>query len=467
MNTVNVPKPSQKIPFLILLGVLLIGIPLTVIALQQTQIFQQFAWGTRQSAEAICEPEEGGAIINVSFTNTENSKSMDVVAKDLQSGKTVDLGTVKPKETKKGIIETESIELAKGSILFTMTWTDGSSGTDTRSAEYDAVEECEDTPPFCPANPEISEGVCKWDPVEGASGYEVEVTETGKGTVVKKELTAEDVSESSFPMVQGKGYECKVTPINVCSKGPSAKSPEKVCTVPPTPTPPVCPVPPLKQGICTWDGSEGATEYKIVVKNKDGEIVKEGKVPAPEKQFKFTADPEKTYICLVTPVGKCSEGPPAESPPTTCTVPSPTPTTPVPSQPVPSPTPTVAVPTPTPTVPPPTATVPPPPTPTVTVAIALPTPTPIVIVRIPTTPPQQPPPPVVIQRPPVVVQQPPVVVQQPPVVVQQPGAVVTLAPGQPSPMPTMKPTGTLSNSLVLVGASAILLLAGTLIFFIL
>ncbi len=471
MNTVNVPKPTQKIPFIILLGVLLVGIPLTVLALQSQQIFQQFAWSTTQSAKTVCPVDGSGAIVEVSFTNTESSKSMDVVAKDIQSGKFIDLGTVKPKETKEGQINTESTTLEKGSVQFNLKWTDGSSGIDTRLASYEKLEECDTPPPFCPTNPGSNEGVCKWETLEGAEGYEVVVKDTENGKTIKAESLPKTATQSAFPMVPGKSYSCEVNPINACGKGEVAKSPDKVCTIPTpsvSPTPQVCPAPPNKLGVCKWDPLEGAGEYKIVVKDsKSGETVKEGTVKSPDNKFDFPADPAKTYQCLVTAVNKCGEAPPAESPPISCTLPTPTPTTPLPTPtpttPPATPTPTQPAPTPTPTAPPPTATPPP-----------LPTPTPIVIVRIPpnTLPPQTQPP-VVIQQPPVVVQQPPqqvIVQQQPPAVgapqqpvVQQP----TIAPGQPTPAPTMKPTGSFSNSVMLAGATTILLLVGSFVFFLL
>lgn len=466
MNTVNNPKPSNKIPLLIILGVVLIGIPLTIITLQQQQIFQQFAWATRQSATAACSPENGGAIVTVQFTNTEDAKSMDVKAKDIQSGKTVDLGTIKPKETKNGIIKTESKELAKGAVQFTLTWTDGSSGKDTRSATYEAVEECADAPPICPANPEINEGKCTWDAIENARGYSVTVRDAESNAIVKSQSVPEDATEAKFPMYAGKKYICQVQAVNACGKGSTGTSPEKVCspkvtptpTTPPTPSP-VCPAPPQKQGVCKWDPLEGANEYNVTVKNvKTGETIKSETIKSPTAEMKFTADPTTEYQCIVVPVGKCSEGPPAESPPTSCVVPSV------------SPTPTIHVATVPPTVPPtaPPATVPPTVPPTRPPA----TPTPVVVVRIPpnvlppgNNPPQQQPP---VQQPPVGGGQPPVAQPtQPPVVATAvPLPTATLAPGQPSPVPTIKPTGALSNSLVLVGASIILLIVGSLAFFI-
>lgn len=468
MNTVNNPKSSQKIPLLVILVVLLVGIPLTVIALQQTQIFQQFAWATQQSATSSCAPDKNGAVVSVQFKNTERTKSMDVIAKDIQSGKSVDLGTIQPNESKTAEILTESKELEKGVVQFTLRWTDGSSGVDTRTASYEAVEACEEQPPFCPTNPDVKEGVCKWEQVDGATGYEIEIVESGSGNIIKQEVMPETASQSAFVMTPNKGYECKVTPINACGKGPTVKSPEKICKPPtPTPTLPVCPDEPLKQGVCKWDALEGAEEYKVTVKdNENGQTVSSGTVKAPETNFKFTADPVKKYVCSVIPVGKCSEGPPTDSPPTSCTVPSGTPT-PSPTVPAPSVTPTTPPPSPTPTTPPPSATpsptptVPPSPTPT---RPPVPTPTAVVIVRIPpnNVPPQNNPP-AIVQQPPAVVQQPPVVVQQPPAVIQQPGAPVVV---QSTPAPTMKPTGALSNSLILVGASIVLLIAGSLVFFI-
>ena len=455
----NVSKPTKKPLLFILLGVAVLAIPITLFALQQQQILRQFAWSTQQSAEAVCDNNSGNAVITVSFTNTESVKDMDVVAKDLQTGVTIDLGTVKHQETNTGQIATDKPSLDKGGVLFTLTWTSGISGKDTRTASYNAVANCPQPPPtptinFCPSGESSNEGYCRWEVLEGAAGYDVTVKETTSGTIVKQESLPKDASQSAFPMTPGVSYQCRVTPTNECGAGTPTQSPEKVCTVPTvTPTPPLCPsdAPPL--GFCRWDAVDGAVKYNVVVKNStSGDTVKSGTVQAPDTEFAFPDNPDQTYECSVTAINECTQTPPAKSPPSSCTQPSPTPTTPLPSAtPLPSPTPK---PSPTPTL---TPTPTPSPTPT-----RAPTPTPVVIIRTVTSPPRQ-----------TVVQQPPrtVVVQQPPqqTVVQQPGVVVqpTAVAQASTPIPTVMPTGSGTTTALMVGASALLLLAGGLIFFIL
>lgn len=96
------------------------------------------AWQTSQSASADCD-RSGFADINVSFTNEENSRSMDVVAKDNQSGISVDLGTVNAHQTKTGEIVTGHSSVNNGTVTFTLTWTNDKSQHDTRTTNYNSV----------------------------------------------------------------------------------------------------------------------------------------------------------------------------------------------------------------------------------------------------------------------------------------------------------------------------------------
>lgn len=144
---------DQKLPFwksrkgLLVGGLLivsLVGIPLTIVFLQQQQIFQQQAWHTTQSANASCGPD-AKVTINVTFSNTESlgdSNAMNVTVKDLQTGGVASLGTVNPGTTKNGTIATTRSSIAAGGVVFTLTWTNGRSGTDTRTANYPAVASC-------------------------------------------------------------------------------------------------------------------------------------------------------------------------------------------------------------------------------------------------------------------------------------------------------------------------------------
>jgi len=102
--------------------------------------FAVAAWNTTQSADAICTPS-GLAAIDVRFTNTESDKdlAMNVVAQDNQTHNLVSFGTVEPKETKTGEIETVKTSLENDSVTFTLKWANGKPGTDTRTASYGAV----------------------------------------------------------------------------------------------------------------------------------------------------------------------------------------------------------------------------------------------------------------------------------------------------------------------------------------
>lgn len=105
-----------------------------------------YAWATQQSASSICESNI--AKIAVSFKNTEyvseeiktNYWSMNVIATDQNTNKSIDLGTVKPGETKTGIISTGNQSTSTGNIKFDLTWTDGRKGIDSRTSAYSAKE---------------------------------------------------------------------------------------------------------------------------------------------------------------------------------------------------------------------------------------------------------------------------------------------------------------------------------------
>jgi hypothetical protein len=301
-------------------------------------------------------------------------------------------------------------------------------------------------------------GTCAWDPLDGASGYNVVVKQTDTGDVVQSTSVGQDVTQSTFPMIQGKPYQCSVTPTNLCGAGDTATSSAKICQPSVTPTPGLCPSGTSDQGVCRWDALDGATSYNVsVTDTTTGQTVRSDTVQAPTAEFSFPDNGTDTYVCKVTPVNLCGQAPPTQSPPSTCTSPTPTVPNPTPTV-LPSPTPKPS-PTPTPT---PSPTVTPSPTPTPT---AKPTPTPVVIVKTITQPPQQ----TVVQQPgqTTTVQTPGRTVVQPQtqtqtVYVTQPPQVV-----QGSPVPTVMATGNTTPTVVLVGTSALLLLAGGLIFFIL
>ena len=124
--------------------VLLNALGLAIYILQQEQDIRQSAWFTSQSAGSACGPD-GKAIITVRFTNTEQSSTnncMDVIVRDNQTGKTLNLGRVDPKQTKTGKINTGRMSLSKGNVVFSLTWCSGRPGVDSRTASYPAVSAC-------------------------------------------------------------------------------------------------------------------------------------------------------------------------------------------------------------------------------------------------------------------------------------------------------------------------------------
>jgi hypothetical protein len=85
-------------------------------------------------------------VIIVSFSNLEPKKSsmaMDIEAIDQQTNKSITITNIEGGETKTGVIDTGKQTLDAGTVKFKLTWTDGHSGTDTRSAKYKAQTKCE------------------------------------------------------------------------------------------------------------------------------------------------------------------------------------------------------------------------------------------------------------------------------------------------------------------------------------
>ena len=146
---VNTLFSSPKFVVIAVAFLALFVIPITIIQVQNQQNLQQqadeVAWLTDQSASTTCPDDGEGVEITASFSNTEPRRSntdMNVVVKDQQTGKTSDMGTVRGGETKTVTIQTEKTTLNAGSVTFTLKWTDGHSGVDTRTASYKAVSNC-------------------------------------------------------------------------------------------------------------------------------------------------------------------------------------------------------------------------------------------------------------------------------------------------------------------------------------
>lgn len=127
----------------------LIFIPLTIIELQSAQIVKQNAesieWYANYSASSACATDNSGANISATFTNTETpstSTAMNVIATDEQTGKSVNMGSITGGQTKTATIVTGEASLKAGTVKFALTWTDGASGTDSDTANYNAVNNC-------------------------------------------------------------------------------------------------------------------------------------------------------------------------------------------------------------------------------------------------------------------------------------------------------------------------------------
>ena len=469
----NVPKPTSKPLVIALIGIVLVGFPLTFYLFQHQQILQENAWSTQQSAVSQCSSTGGTAVILATFANTENSSNQDmnVIVEDLQTGKSVDMGTVKHLDAKTITIDTGKTSLASGSLLFHLSWTNGSIGTDQFYASYKAVSTCPaPVTNLCSDNGQNNMGTCQWTPLDGAQGYTVVVKETDTGQIVQSVNVDQNATESAFLMLPGKPYVCTVTPTNECGLGEPLESPEKTCTGPtptPSPTPPVCVNGNATQGVCTWDNVSNAVSYNVSVKDlTTGKTVASNTLQAPNNQFPFNDNGSDTYECNVTANNICGNSPPAQSPPSTCTTITPTPqvsvspTPTTPPTPTPTPTPT-QLPTPTPTAVP-TAT----PIPTATPRPS-PTPTPVVIVTVLTSPPVR----TVITSPPqqTIVRVPG---QTQTIVQQSPPQTIVITPTpRPftpvTPVPTVAATGTTTPTVIIAGVSTILLLAGGVIFFLL
>ncbi len=152
---------SPKFITISLAIIALVVIPVTLIEVQnQTNIKQSaesILWVTNQSASTACAVDGSGANIAVTFTNSEgpgSSTAMTVTAKDQQTGNSVNMGSIQGGQTKTNIIKTGKNLLNAGTVTFALSWTNGQSGTDSRTASYEAVDSCIPTPtPTVPLSP--------------------------------------------------------------------------------------------------------------------------------------------------------------------------------------------------------------------------------------------------------------------------------------------------------------------------
>jgi LPXTG-motif cell wall-anchored protein len=151
-NVVSAPQPPRKNVRNQIVAILLI-VSLGVVAAFGTffvmnqmdssedlsQVDETRAWAFSASAESYCD--SNGVKIKVTFRNTEPQGAqwaMNVTAKDNQSGKEVNLGTVNPGQTVEGYIDPEAASINAGTVTVRMVWTDGRNGVDNRNINYSA-----------------------------------------------------------------------------------------------------------------------------------------------------------------------------------------------------------------------------------------------------------------------------------------------------------------------------------------
>lgn len=111
------------------LGSLLLVVPSLVSA---------FTFNTGESINVYCEQNK--VLIGVSFTNNEQTDSLNVTAKDSTSNNSTDLGTVPPNgSTYGGTIVTGLASVGAGNVAFTITSASNPSNSDVRTLTYQSV----------------------------------------------------------------------------------------------------------------------------------------------------------------------------------------------------------------------------------------------------------------------------------------------------------------------------------------
>lgn len=141
--------PSFSLPVVVeiifFIGVI-VGIPLTIIQLQQQQNVRSDAWAFTASAVSSCPADKSQAIITATFRNTEpvrTSTVMNVKVTDVQTGKIIYLNNIAGGQTKSGQILTGRSSLTASTVSFRMTWADNhNADVHTYSANYNAISNC-------------------------------------------------------------------------------------------------------------------------------------------------------------------------------------------------------------------------------------------------------------------------------------------------------------------------------------
>lgn len=99
-------------------------------------------------------------------------------------------------------------------------------------------------------NFELTQADCGWEPVEEAATYNISITETDTGNVIRDDSVPASTTGVSFPVTQGMTYKCEIEAVNDCGTVSAVTSDEQICStdgliISPSPTqPPVVTVAP-------------------------------------------------------------------------------------------------------------------------------------------------------------------------------------------------------------------------------
>jgi hypothetical protein len=243
VNTLRIPKPSKNFLVISLLLLVGMGIPL---ALYQTQIQQRlkpFATNndnllTPTPTSPLCKTNQGFCRWNL----LEGANSYTVTVKEKDSGEIIQSETIDHPASESAFV----MELDK---TYSCTVTPNNScgnGQASTSAEKQCLQETSTptpTIPICKENEPIKEAACRWDPMENATNYHVEIMNTATGKTIATENIVAPATHVVFPAEAGKSYTCKVNAINSCGEGKTGTG-KTICPVvtgTPTPTPTITP----------------------------------------------------------------------------------------------------------------------------------------------------------------------------------------------------------------------------------
>ncbi len=98
-------------------------------------------------------------------------------------------------------------------------------------------------------NFELTQADCGWESVEEATTYNISITETDTGKLIRDDSVPASTTGVTFPVTQGMTYKCEIEAVNDCGTVSAVTADEQICStegliISPSPTaPPVTPIP--------------------------------------------------------------------------------------------------------------------------------------------------------------------------------------------------------------------------------